>query len=46
MEYLYRATFAQALMERTWMKEEEAKRIFHQITGNMSGERVRMVPAS
>lgn len=37
MGYLHRATFAQALMERSWMKEKEAKRLFHDITGSMDG---------
>ena len=36
-EYLQRTTFAQALMERSWMKEEEAKQLFLQITGTMNG---------
>ena len=38
MQYLHKATFAQALMERTWMKEQEAKQLFLQITGTRSGQ--------
>ena len=38
MQYLRKATFAQALMERTWMKEQEAKQLFLQITGTMYGQ--------
>ena len=38
MQYLQKATFAQALMERTWMKEQEAKQLFLQITGTRSGQ--------
>lgn len=37
MEYLHRATFAQALMDRTWLKEKEAKALFEQITGTVNG---------
>ena len=40
MQYLYKATFAQALMERTWMKEQEAKQLFLQLTGTRSGQSV------
>ena len=38
MQYLHKATFAQALMERTWMKEQEAKQLFLQITGKRDGQ--------
>ena len=38
MQYLQKATFAQALMERTWMKEQEAKQLYLQITGTMNGQ--------
>ena len=38
MQYLHKATFAQALMERTWMKEQEAKQLFLQITGTRDGQ--------
>ena len=37
MEYLQQTTFAQALMERSWMKEKEAKRLFQDITGSIDG---------
>ena len=37
MGYLQRATFAQALMERSWMKEKEAKKLFQDITGSVEG---------
>ncbi|CAK0786570.1 hypothetical protein CVIRNUC_009783 [Coccomyxa viridis] len=46
MQYLQKATFAQALMERTWMKEQEAKQLFLQITGTRSDHAYMAMVAS
>ena len=37
MAYLQRTTFAQALMERAWMTEKEAKKLLQDITGSADG---------
>ena len=37
MAYLQRTTFAQALMERAWMTEKEAKKLLQDITGYADG---------